>query len=77
MSISYDNTEGGADFIISTGKDKIIFEVGFGNKGIKQIIQTSKKVSAKYGLLISRNKLSYFSENNIVQIPIEYFLLSC
>jgi len=46
-----------------------------GDKGIAQVTQTASKVDAKYGLVISRSSLNYFAKENIVQIPLNYFLL--
>ena len=74
-SLTYDNAQGGADFIIGFGKEKIIIEVGMGEKNIKQVVQTSEKVKAKYGLVISKSKLKLYEVENVVQIPLEYFLL--
>lgn len=74
-SLTYDNAQGGADFILGFAKEKIIIEVGMGNKGISQVVQTASKVKAKYGLVISKNNLNIFEKENIVQIPLKYFLL--
>jgi len=74
-SLTYDNAQGGADFILGFAKDKIIIEVGMGDKGIGQVMQTLAKVKAKYGLVVSRSGLNIFENENIVQIPLKYFLL--
>lgn len=74
-SLTYDNAQGGADFILGFAKDKIIIEVGMGDKGIGQVVQTASKVGAKYGLVISKNGLNFFEEENIIQVPLKYFLL--
>ena len=74
-SLTYDNAQGGADFIMGFAKEKIIIEVGMGNKGIEQVVQTASKVKAKYGLVISRNGLNISEEHNVVQLPLKYFLL--
>jgi hypothetical protein len=74
-SLTYDNAQGGADFILGFAKEKIIIEVGMGNKGISQVVQTASKVKAKYGLVISKNGLNIFEKENVVQIPLKYFLL--
>lgn len=74
-SLTYDNAQGGADFIIGYGKDKVVLEVGAGNKGYKQIVKTAQKVPAKYGLVVCDNDLDYSEENNAVKIPLKYFLL--
>ncbi|EKE20420.1 MAG: hypothetical protein ACD_7C00582G0003 [uncultured bacterium] len=75
-SLTYDNAQGGADFILGFAKDKIVIEVGMGNKNNRQVIKTANKVKAKYGLVISKNGLNFFEEENIVQIPLKYFLLA-
>ncbi len=74
-SITYDSAQGGADFIVKFGSQKIIIEVSAGSKDYKQVVQTALKVSAKYSLIISSNNLEYSEENNAVKIPLKYFLL--
>lgn len=73
--LTYDAASSGADFILSFANNKIIIEVGSGGKNFKQIIKTSKKVSAKYGVVISNDDIEYYSEINSVKIPLKYFLL--
>jgi predicted AAA+ superfamily ATPase len=77
VSITYDSAEGGADFIVSTSptKERIILEVGAGQKNCDQIETTLKKVGGKYGLLVSRTDLSLQKRENCVSVPLEYFLL--
>ncbi|MEA2113647.1 MAG: AAA family ATPase [Patescibacteria group bacterium] len=75
FALTYDVAEGGADFIISLEKQKIVMEVGVGNKGYRQIIKTAEKVKPKYSLIISNNELEYSEEYNAVKIPLRYFLL--
>lgn len=75
-SINYDYAEGGADFIVSFGREKIIMEVGRGNKGFGQIKKTAKKIKAKYGLVIANDSLFFSKESNAVRIPLEMFLLT-
>ncbi|MFH1030380.1 MAG: AAA family ATPase [bacterium] len=75
FSLTYDVAEGGADFVISLEKQKIVMEVGVGKKGYRQIIKTAEKVNPKYNLIISNNELEYSEEYNAVKIPLKYFLL--
>lgn len=75
FSLTYDVSEGGADFIVTLGNRKVIIEVGAGKKGYKQIIATARKVDSKYGIIISKNELEYSPEYNAVKIPLNYFLL--
>jgi len=74
-SITYDSSQGGADFIIKFHDHNIICEVGIGQKGINQIENTAREVQSKYGLIISMSPLALFKEKNIVTIPLSYFLL--
>ncbi len=69
----YDSAKGGADFILNLSQEKIAIEVGYGNKGIEQTKQTLEKIKGKYGLVISNSPLA--KEDNIVKVPLEYFLL--
>lgn len=79
-SITYDSVAGGADFIIKQGTKHIIMEVGYGHKDIKQIRKTMKKTGIKntnpIGVLISKNPLKLHEQHNIIEIPLEYFLLA-
>ncbi|MFA5431832.1 MAG: AAA family ATPase [Candidatus Paceibacterota bacterium] len=74
-SLTYDVSEGGADFIISFGNKKIVMEVGTGKKGYGQILKTARRINSKYGLVISNDELEHSEEYNSVKIPLKYFLL--
>lgn len=75
LSLTYDASENGADFIVTLGNQKIVIEVGAGKKGYKQIIATALKVNPKYSIIISNNDLEYSEEYNALKIPLKYFLL--
>ncbi len=75
LALTYDVADGGADFIISVGKQKIVMEVGTGKKDYRQIVKTAEKIQPKYSLIISNNALEYSEEYNAVKIPHKYFLL--
>lgn len=73
-NIFYDSSRGGADFILQSNQKKIVIEVGFGKKDFRQVRNTLDKIQGDYGLVISENeKLSCL--DNIVQLPLSYFLL--
>lgn len=79
-SLFYDATRGGADFIISLGPNNIILEAGYGKKGIKQVVQSMKKHSGKYGIVVSSASggqagLELFKDENIIKMPLEMFLM--
>jgi hypothetical protein len=72
--IFYDSAKGGADFILQIGTKKIVIEVGFGNKSIRQVKNTLEKVKDGYGMVISSDeKLDCLG--SIVKLPLSYFLL--
>ena len=75
-NITYDPKEGGADFILQiANKKQIIIEVGMGKKDGKQIINTMEKVSGNYGIVICDTELKHLKEQNIIKLPIKFFLL--
>lgn len=76
-SLTYDSAQGGADFIFTIGKNKIVIEVGVNKKEYGQVIQTASKVNATYGIIISEHaeEIEYNHENNILKIPLRYFIL--
>ena len=77
FSLTYDSLKGGADFIISMGKKRIVIEVGVNKQEYKQARQTVKSVGANYGVIISEkaSELEYNEEANTVKIPLKYFIL--
>ena len=76
-SLSYDSAAGGADFIIRQNGNALIIEVGYGAKKIKQAVRTMKKVRAQsaYGVIVSDSPLTLHADENVVNVPIPYFLL--
>lgn len=77
FSLTYDSAKGGADFILSAGENKIVIEVGVNKKEYKQVAQTTEKIKATYGIIISEGSedLEYNQEVNTLKIPLKYFLL--
>ena len=78
FSLNYDAEKGGADFVVGVSNERIVVEVGINKVKYNQVIQTAKKVSAKYGIIISEkiSELEYNEEANAVKIPLKYFLLT-
>lgn len=74
ISLTYDTAKSGADFIVRWGDKKIVIEVGYGNKGIEQVIFTLNRIKGDYGIVISFDKELVIKEK-IVKLPITYFLL--
>ena len=75
VSLTYDSAEGGADFIVRVGKRKVILEVGQGEKGFRQAEFTLEKVGGQYGIIASRTELKINQNENVVSVPLSYFLL--
>lgn len=78
FSLNYDAEKGGADFVVGVSNERIVAEVGINKVKYNQVIQTAKKVSAKYGIIISEkiSELEHNEEANAVKIPLKYFLLT-
>jgi hypothetical protein len=74
--LSYDAAQGGADFILQIANQKeIVVEVGIGKKDTTQVKRTMEKIKCQYGIVISDGNLAHFEKDNIVCIPLSYFLL--
>lgn len=73
FSVTYDVSEGGADFIIGSALKKWALEVGFGAKGEEQARESLARVKGNYGVVISESELSV--RQNIVKMPLKYFLM--
>jgi len=77
LRIDYDHIEGGIDFLVSMGPEKPVgIEVGYGTKGLEQFRTTSESVGMKYGILVADTTLKYHSEDDVVAIPREWFLMA-
>jgi hypothetical protein len=79
-SLTYDSSDAGADFILSLKARSVIpIEIGMtdkGTKGVQQVKNTMKKVKiSTYGVIIAKNNLELVKDENLVIVPLEYFLL--
>ena len=75
-AIRYDSAQGGADFILQILNNKqILIEVGMGDKNIKQIASSMKKIKSDYNLIFSQSELTINHELNTVFIPLDYYFL--
>jgi len=76
-SLTYDSSQGAADFILTIANKQVLpIEIGMGEKEAKQVIGTMKKIkTSKYGIIIANNDLVLIKSENIIKVPIEYFLL--
>lgn len=74
--VRYDSAQGGADFILQIMNNKqIVIEVGMGNKDVKQIVATAKKINSDYNLIFSNTELKINEELKTVFIPLDYYFL--
>ena len=74
VPLQYDSQKGGADFVVSL-ENRIILEVGWGEKGNRQVFQSMQKVKADYGITISENDLAIDETGKMIKVPLRYFLL--
>lgn len=76
-ALTYDSSQGGADFILKFPSDCIVVEVGAGEKDFRQINKTMSytKLKPRYGITISRSPLRLSEDGDKVSIPFSYFLL--
>lgn len=78
MSITYDTTPDGADFVLSIGlqpREHIAIEASLGKKGSRQALKTMESVKCKYGLVITSSPLRLDETKTCVAVPLQYFLL--
>jgi len=76
-SLTYDNSEKSADFILEIeNKRKIAIEVGMGKKDGSQVKKTTKDRKCDYGLVFSSSELYLDKANKMVKVPLDYFLLT-
>lgn len=75
-SLKYDVSQGGADFILQiANKKQIVFEVGIGEKGVEQAKKTMGSHKSDFGVVVCATNLVLSKENNVVKMPLDYFLL--
>jgi predicted AAA+ superfamily ATPase len=75
-AMRYDSAKGGADFILQIQNNRqIIIEVGMGDKNLKQIVQSMKKIHSNYNLIFSQAKLRLDPKTRTVFIPLDFYFL--
>lgn len=75
-NLVYDPSQNSADFILQlpTGVE-IAIEVGAGQKGISQVVNTMQQRKMSKGIVISSHELALSKDERVVMIPFEIFLL--
>jgi predicted AAA+ superfamily ATPase len=73
-SLGFDDTKGGADFIIDAHGKRIVVETGWNKHDARQAIQTMQEIKADYGLVVT-NSAVLEQRNNIVTVPFDFFYL--
>lgn len=75
-NVVYDPSAASADFVLqmTTGQE-IAIEVGAGQKGISQVLNTMKQRKIEKGLVISASDLALSEDKRVLMIPFRYFLL--
>ena len=68
--------EAQADFILQIEREKqIAIEFSLSSKNINQVKRTMSKIKCQYGLIFAKDQLKLNSLENIIHIPLRYFLL--
>lgn len=73
-SLGYDDSQGGADFIVDLKGKRIAIETGWSKRDVGQAVQTMQEVRANYGLLVTDSPI-LGQKDNVVTVPFEYFFL--
>ncbi|WP_223208976.1 MULTISPECIES: ATP-binding protein [Pyrococcus] len=73
LGLHYDAQKGGADFILKGQSRGIVIEVGWGKKGLRQVIKTMKKTGLNCGVVIYNGPLK--KKGEVWFVPRELFLL--
>lgn len=75
-SLTHDPAQGGSDFILRiANKTQIAFEVGLGRKGYDQVKSTMENFKLDFGVVTCDTDLMLSKEDNVVKLPLDYFLL--
>jgi len=75
-SLTHDPSQGSADFIIQIAdKKQIAFEMGLGRKNFEQVKITMKNFKMNFGVVVCPTDLILSKEDNILKMPLGYFLL--
>ena len=74
LSITYDSSDNGADFIVANDDRRICIEVGYGNKKPNQANASKLRHACKYGITVSSSPLK--KSSNSITLPLSYFLLT-
>lgn len=75
-SLTYDPSQGSADFILQiANKRQLAIEVGIGKKDGGQIEATMGKIACEYGIVVSDGQLRFSEEKNILNVPLQFYLL--
>ncbi len=74
LSITYDSSNIGADFIVSNDDRRICIEVGYGNKKPMQANTSKVRHKCRYGITVSSAPLGKSTDS--ITLPLSYFLLT-
>lgn len=75
-SITHDSSQRSADFILQIKNSKqLAFEVGLGRKGFEQVKFTMNNFKMNFGIVICTTDLILSKEDNVLKLPLDYFLL--
>ena len=70
--LRYDPDEGGADFVLE-GNRRGVVEIGWGDKGDRQVSATMSRYKAAWGIVVCECGAPFLS-GRVVHVPLEHFL---
>ncbi|WP_237702114.1 ATP-binding protein [Thermococcus sp. AM4] len=73
LGLHYDAQRGGADFILKGHGEGVVVEVGWGKKGVRQVLRTMKKTGLTCGVVVHNGPLK--KKGDVWFVPRELFLL--
>ena len=76
LHLHHPSGKGEADYILTDdSKEKgIVIEVGYGDdKGTRQVRKTMKRISSRYGIVISSKDFGY--DEDVIFVPLRYFFM--
>lgn len=73
LGLHYDAQKGGADFILKGKSTGVVVEVGWGKKGLRQVVKTMRKTGINCGVVVHNGPLR--KRDDVWFLPRELFLL--
>ena len=73
LNVGFDDSSGGADFVLKTPNGNVVIECSWGSKGISQVEKTMARTNSKFGIVVC-NKNTVYRKDKILFVPKDLFL---